>query len=125
MLYFIHPIAMPYLHIRTNQSLEASQGEKLLQKASKICAETLGKPEDFMMVSLEESRPMTMGGDSTAAAFLDLRSIGLPEGAQKELSAKLCHLMGESINLPTDRVYLNFQSIGREDWGWNGKTFAG
>ncbi len=116
---------MPYLHIRTNQSLDASQSEKILQMASQICAETLGKPEEFMMVSMEESRPLMMGGDSAAAAFLDLRSIGFPEGSQSDLSAKLCQLMGESMNLPADRVYLNFQNIGREDWGWNGKTFAG
>ncbi len=116
---------MPYLNILTNQTLEATESEILLQAISKICAVTLGKPEEFMMVSLEESQPLMMGGNSAAAAFLDLRSIGLPEGAQKELSAKLCHLMGESMNLSADRIYINFQNIERENWGWNGRTFAG
>ncbi len=87
--------------------------------------QTLGKPEDFMMVSLEETRPLIMGGDSGPAAFLDLRSIGLPEGAQEELSRKLCDLLAISTNLPPDRVYINFQDVKREDWAWNSKTFAG
>ncbi len=90
---------MSYLNIRTNQSLDFQQSENLLAEASQICAETLGKPEDFMMVSLEVLQSIFTGGSSESAAFLDLRSIGFPEGAQRVLSSKLCHFLKEKIKL--------------------------
>ena len=77
-----------------------------------------------MMVSLEESQPLIMGRNSEPAAFLDLSSIGLPEGAQKVLSSKLCDLLKDKINLPSERVYLNFQDVERGNWGWNSRTFG-
>ena len=115
---------MPYLNLKTNGVDEAFDAGRICADASKICAEALGKSEEYMMVSLESVRDMSFGGSTGPAIFVELRSIGLPEGSQAVLSSELCNLLSERLDVPQSRIYLNFVDISRENWGWNGKTFV-
>ena len=87
---------MPYLMIQTNQSIDETAGKTLLSKASKLVATELGKPESYVMVALEANVPMLFAGDNSPLAYLELKSINLPEGKTPGLSAALCNLMEES-----------------------------
>lgn len=114
---------MPLLRIETNVSLEPSDAEALVAQASQAVAGGLGKPERYVMVTLQPGTPMAMAGAAEPAAFLDLRSIGLPDGKTEPLSKALCQLMENAIGVPPDRVYINFADVPRTHWGWNGGTF--
>ena len=70
---------MPYLKIQTNTALADDQGKALLAKASSVTAEKLGKPESYVMTSVENNPAMTFAGTDAPLAFLELKSIGLSE----------------------------------------------
>lgn len=114
---------MPYLMIQTNQNIDAAAAKTLLSKASKLVATELGKPESYVMVALEASVPMLFAGDDAPLAYLELKSIGLPESKTASLSAALCNLMEEAVSISKDRVYIEFADAPRAMWGWNGGTF--
>lgn len=113
---------MPLLKIQTNFDLDASQQQTLLAQASQRVAEALGKPERYVMVAMQPQAPMLFAGTDDPLAYLELKSIGLPETKTAELSAMLCNLMA-GFNIPADRVYIEFADAPRKMWGWNGGTF--
>ena len=69
---------MPFFKIETNHQMSASDTEALLAKSSKLISELLGKPEPYVMVSIETGRQMMFGGNVESTAFVQLKSIGLP-----------------------------------------------
>lgn len=114
---------MPYLSIQTNQPIPAAQHPALLQAASRAVADILGKPERYVMVALAPAVPMLFAGDDTPAAYLTLKSIGLPEARCAELSASLCELVEAQLQIPPARTYIEFIDAPRGRWGWNSATF--
>lgn len=114
---------MPYLKIQTNITPDAKVQEKLLRKLSKSVAEQLGKPERYVMVAIEAGAPMIFAGDDAPLAYLELKSIGLPESSTTSLSGSLSELVGEGLGIPSDRIYIEFADAERKMWGWNGATF--
>jgi phenylpyruvate tautomerase PptA (4-oxalocrotonate tautomerase family) len=114
---------MPLLKIQTNRPIEADTGNNLVRKASQQVASLLGKPERYVMVSLEENPAMLFGGNDDPLAYLELKSIGLPETRTGELSQALSALMTTELGLSTGRVYIEFTNVPRTMWGWNGATF--
>ncbi len=112
---------MPYLRIQTNQP--CADAGQLMRRASAVVAEALGKPERYVMVALEPPVPMLFAGEDAPAAYLELKSIGLPEARTGELSAVLCELVGDTLGVPRDRVYIEFSAAPRHMWGFDGGTF--
>lgn len=114
---------MPYLKIQTSEHLEAEQIAALLPRASRLVAELLGKPERYVMVAVDAGVPMLFAGGDAPAAYLELKSIGLPESLTGKLSGDLCELMHEALGVDPERVYIEFHDAARAMWGWNGGTF--
>jgi phenylpyruvate tautomerase len=114
---------MPYLLLRTNQRTEHDNEQKLLTRLSAAIAQLLGKPERYVMVSLEQGQAMLFAGDNSPCAYLELKSIGLPEEGTAELSATLCELVQAELGIPQERIYIEFADAARHMWGWNGATF--
>ncbi len=112
---------MPYLLIRTNAGVADTAA--LMQAASRLTAEALGKPERYVMVSVEASRPLLFAGSADPAVYMELKSIGLPAERTADLSAALTGLVHETLGVPPDRVYIEFADAARHLWGWNGSTF--
>jgi phenylpyruvate tautomerase PptA (4-oxalocrotonate tautomerase family) len=114
---------MPYLKIQTNQPLTDSARQQFLTKSSTVVAEGLGKPERYVMVSFEPAVPMLFAGNAEPCAYLELKSIGLPEARTGELSQALCELAEQELGVPADRVYIEFSDAPRRMWGWDRGTF--
>ncbi len=112
---------MPYFKIQSNEEL--LHADQLIGKASKFIAEILGKPEKYVMVSLEETVPMMFGGNTNPVLYCELKSIGLPADRTKEISSKLCTFLSNETGIETDRIYIEFSNAERNMWGWNGTTF--
>ena len=114
---------MPMLLIQTNTEIARDAADALLKEASRLVAETLGKPERYVMVAIEDKTPMSFAGDTAPLAYLELKSIGLLESQTEGASAALCGLIGERLEIPADRIYIEFADAPRKMWGWNGGTF--
>ena len=115
---------MPLLRLETTVVLTDEKRKGLLASLSKIVAETLGKPEDYVMVTFTPAA-ILMSGKAGEAAFVDLRSIGgLDDDVNRQLSQKVCRLLHEILEVPQNRIYLNFTDVPAGNWGWKGETFG-
>ncbi len=114
---------MPYLKLETNQNLLPESRLQHLNNLSKGVAKILGKSENYVMIAFEDSKPMFFAGNDQAAAFVELKSLGLPEEQTTAFSSALCELIETQMGIHKDRIYIEFSAPARHMWGWNGKTF--
>lgn len=114
---------MPYLKIQSNVAIDETDATRLLAEASKQVAQELGKPENYVMVALEPPQPMLFAGSNDPLAYLELKSIGLPQSKTSALSATLCSLIEEQLGIPAARIYIEFTDAPRAMWGWDNETF--
>ena len=112
---------MPLLTLTTNLKIEDKTG--VCQSLSSHTAEILGKPESYVMVILQDSHTMSFAGNDQPAAFVELKSLGLPEADTPGLSQSLCHRIDDLLDIPANRIYIEFASPARHMWGWDNKTF--
>jgi phenylpyruvate tautomerase len=115
---------MPYLSIQTNKSLRDEQQTALLDAASKIVASQLDKPENYVMTSLLPAVRMTFAGEDEPAAFLELRSIGIPDLKRNPLTAALTDLVARSCEIDADRIFVVLADIQARFWALNGATIG-
>ena len=114
---------MPYFSIDTNQAIEASKTKEIMKKASALIAGLVGKPESYVMVSIKPDTPLIFGGAADPAAFVRLKSIGLAEDRCAEFSEKICGFIEQELEIPKNRVFIDFKDLERKMFGWDGKTF--
>lgn len=115
---------MPYLKIETNVPVSTSGRTAIMQQATGLLSEQLGKSESYIMIAVEEAGAMMFGGSEEPAAYLELKSIGLPAEKTKPLAAALCALVEALLEVPPERTYIEFADAPRNMWGWNGDTFG-
>ena len=114
---------MPFLRIQSNQALTDAEARSLAARASAVVAEQLGKPERYVMISVESNPAMQFAGTDAPLAYLELKSIGLPESLTADTSRALCDLLASAAGVDPDRVYIEFTDAPRKMWGWNNGTF--
>jgi phenylpyruvate tautomerase PptA (4-oxalocrotonate tautomerase family) len=114
---------MPYLKVQTNKSFSTKKQQNFLNQCSLLISFELGKPEKYVMTAFEPKIEMTLNGSVEPAIFLQLKSIGLPDTKTKDLSGKFAALVEENLDIPKDRVYIEFMDVPRGFWGWNGILF--
>jgi phenylpyruvate tautomerase PptA (4-oxalocrotonate tautomerase family) len=114
---------MPFLKITINQPLDQEKASELLKHAAKSVATLLGKPERYVMLSIEHNPHMLFAGSDDPLAYLELKSIGLPDDQTKQISHALCQLMEQQLAISAARVYIEFSATERHQWGWNSATF--
>lgn len=114
---------MPLLRIHTNQPLDEQQRHHVMKQASRLIAQALNKPEQYMMVSVEAGGALMFAASSDPAAFVELKAIGLPAGRTGELSRLICGLTASELGVSGERTYINFTDVPASQWGWNAETF--
>lgn len=114
---------MPYLMLQTNLVIPLEETTPLLENLSEAVAKALGKPESYVMVALADGTPMLFAGSDEPTAYLELKSLGLPDAMTPALSRTLCGLIEQQLEIDQDRIYIEFSSPADHLWGWNGETF--
>ena len=115
---------MPYLSITTNASLDRDSAAELAQNLSAFAAELLGKPEAYVMAAVSTNAAMTFAGSDAPTAFIELRSIGLPENQCNAFAASISDFIHSALGIESGRVFIDFHDLQRSRFAWNGKTFA-
>jgi phenylpyruvate tautomerase PptA (4-oxalocrotonate tautomerase family) len=115
--------AMPYLRIQTNLEPLPDAIPGLLAALSAGVARALGKSERYVMVALDAAAPMLFAGTDAPLAYVELKSIGLPDRVES-LARTLCDLVWERLGIPAERIYIEFTDAPAGRWGWNGGTFG-
>ncbi len=115
---------MPSILVQSNAVLTGEAGQQLLASLSQAVAETIGKPERYVLASLAPAS-LLMSGQAGPAAWVEVRSIGgLTAEVNGRLAERICNLLARAANIKGDRVYLNFMDVPAPNWGWNGETFG-
>jgi phenylpyruvate tautomerase len=114
---------MPVLKISTNSDIKPGLKAALLKTISTQVASMLGKPERYVMVMLENNPDMIFDGTPSPLAYLELKSIDLPEHRTAEFSSALCGMINQHLDIPNERIYIEFSNAERHLWGWNAATF--
>lgn len=116
---------MPTLRIMTNVPVDAVTASDAMRALSKAVCATTGKPEAYIMVSIQGGVPMCFAQSEEPCAFCELFSIGAIGGDKNvAISREVMALVSSKLGVDKSRTYLNFVDAGRSDFGWNGTTFA-
>ena len=115
---------MPYLSILTNARVADVRHSELLAAASRVVASQLSKPENYVMVSIAPGQRLALASNEEPAAFLELRSIGLPDAKRGSLSEGLTDLIAEFCGIARDRIFLVMVDVDAKLWSHDGKTFG-
>ena len=118
-----NPAVAAYIDTEPGPNATAVINQVPAFQSSGVTAELLGKPESYVMISIQPETPLIFGGSDEPAAFVRLKSIGLPVDRCPELSKKICNLVEQEIGVPKDRVFIDFKDVARNLFGWNAKTF--
>jgi len=115
---------VPLLKITT--SIPAAPGhEKLLTNLSHLLANRLGKPESYVMTSIEHPTLMTFGGTHEPTCYVEVKNVGRfrPELTQR-LSEELCERLSQGLGVQKSRIYIEFSDAEGYLWGHDGATFG-
>ena len=112
---------MPLLTIKTNHTITDKNSFAL--EASQLAAKILGKPESYVMVNIDDKQTLVFASSNLPAAYLELKSLGLPEAETTDLSSSLCAFINETLGIDAGRIYIEFSNAERHMWGWKGGTF--
>lgn len=115
---------MPLLRLQTNIELTREKEASLAAVLSQKTSEWTDKPEAYVQVVLQSGLSMRFAGQDEPTAFVEIRSLGFFGMNQAEISQALCLLLQTEWGISQDRVFIHFFDLPRENWGWNGKTFA-
>ena len=114
---------MPFIATKTNKSITDATA-KALKEAYASAIELLpGKTEKWLMPSFEGDVKMAFhGDDASPMAFLTVSLVGkAPDAAYDALTARLCAVMGEILDVAPDMVYIKYEEV--DHWGWNNINF--
>ncbi len=115
---------MPLIQLHTSVAVPEDKRQELLSALSKLIAECIGKPEQYVLASVD-TQHMLMSGKTGPAALAEVRSIGGLNGkVNRQISSRLTELLRTTLGISPDRVYLNFLDVPAGDWGWRGETFG-
>ena len=112
---------MPLINVRTSLK-EISNAEELLKKLSNELALITRKPESYVMTMLQFDLPMTFAGDNIPCIYIEIKSIGSIEAPK--MSQSFCKILESFTGVPGNRIYIHFEDVPANKWGFNGKTFG-
>ena len=117
---------MPLIKVQSSVSQpEPAAVESLLTELSAKLAKHIGKPESYVMTAFESDIPMTFGGTFDPVCYVEIKSVGNMSSEQtKSMTQVFCSQISDKLNVPSDRIYIEFADAKGYMWGWNNKTFG-
>ena len=116
---------MPCLVIKTNAKLTKEQLDAATADLSKIISKTTGKPEDYIMVCIEDGLAMRFANSDEKCIFMEFRSIGkIDAKTNKTHSKEFTNYFVSKLGFNAERIYISFENKAGSDWGYAGSTFG-
>ena len=117
---------MPLIKVQSSVSQpEPAAVKSLLSDLSANLAKHIGKPESYVMTAFEANKAMSFGGTFDPVCYVEIKSVGNMSPEQtKSMSQDFCSQISDRLDVPVDRIYIEFADAKGYMWGWNGKTFG-
>src|ERR687885_824210 len=105
---------MPLIKVQTSADApEPTAVEQLLKSLSSKLAKHVGQPESYVMTAVEPT------------CYMEVKNIGTMSPSQtKAMSQDFSQTISEKLDVPINRIYIEFADAKGAMWGWNGSTFG-
>ena len=115
---------MPLIRMQIDADVNDTNKREAMEGLSKIVSRATGKPETYIMVTINFA-PVCMAGSCGRAAFLEVMSIGgLSKDVNTEITKEFCALLDKLFSIVSKRVYVSFSDVQGVNFGCDNKTFA-
>ena len=113
---------MPFIDSKLTVKMTEQQKEEIKTELGRLIT-TLNKSEAYLMVGLEDSCDLWLGGRKLEkGAYVAVSLYGTaPKAAFDRFTGQICDLLSEKLGIPGDAVYVTYHPVN--DWGWNGRNF--
>ena len=112
---------MPLINVMVSLS-NVNNEHELIKDLSLELSKTTGKPEKYVMCILQTNIPMCFAGTKEPCCYVEVKSIGALRPS--EMSKLFCDLIESRLGIESNRIYINFDDIEPNKWGFNGRTFG-
>ena len=113
---------MPFIDARMSVKATDAQKEEIKSELGRLIT-TLNKSETYLMVGIEDSYDLWLGGKKLdKGAYVAVSLYGnAPKEAYDKLTGQICELLSRKLSIPGNAVYVTYHPVS--DWGWNGQNF--
>lgn len=113
---------MPFIDSKITVKITPAQKEEIKTELGRLIG-TLNKSEDYLMVGIEDSYDLWLGGKKLdKGAYVAVSLFGnAPRENYDRLTGQICGLLSEKLGIPGSAVYVTYHPVS--EWGWNGKNF--
>jgi len=116
---------LPYVNLTASVRVDEAAEDAFKSGAAAALSEVAGKPENYLFVSIQGGQTLFLRGQRASGAVLQVHLVGsLSRSQKKEVTVRLCRLCREVLGIPEEAVYIIFNEVAGENWGWNGGTFG-
>ena len=110
---------MPFINISTSAKVEDKN--KLLEEIAILISSLTNKSKRFVMAKLEDESKLVFD-DESPCCYIEIKSIGSLNPS--EMTKTICSFVHEEMGISIDKIYICFEDVPAEMWGWNGRTFG-
>ena len=113
---------MPFIDSKVTVKMTDLEKEEIKSELGKLIT-TLNKSETYLMVGLEDSYDLWLGGQKLdKGAYVAVSLYGdAPKELYDKLTGQICKLLSDKLGIPGNAVYVTYHPVN--DWGWNGRNF--
>lgn len=114
---------MPYIETETTVNITNEQKTALKEAFGRDIELIPGKSEAWLMLKIEGGCYMAFGGKTEpGAAMVKVSLLGkATREVYDSLTAKICEDVSRILDIPTDRIYVNYAEYST--WGHDGYNF--
>jgi phenylpyruvate tautomerase PptA (4-oxalocrotonate tautomerase family) len=115
-------VTMPMIQAKVTMQLPAEKRDILKAEFGKAIS-IMGKPESYLMISLEDNQDLYFGGKKLdKGAYVEVKVLGnVDASASDKMTAKICEILKAQLDIPGNAIYVSY--FGTSNWGWNGGNF--
>lgn len=113
---------MPFIRVTTNKIVSYDQEKELKSELAKAVA-TIGKPEYYLMVSIDGNDDhMWFGGSDDPCAMVEVNVYGrISQSSYGSLTKSIASSVSKTLGIPPQRIYTNYKEF--DHWGMGEENF--
>ena len=117
---------MPYVNFVLAQEVTPDICERTKAEMANILQKHAGKAESWLFIRFDEEQKLFFRGEQVSkGGVVQIQLVGSLAGDQKrKITAEVCEMLGKELGTPAEQIYVVFQEVKGENWGWNGQTFG-
>ncbi len=113
---------MPMIQSKICGNVDSKKRDALKSELGKAIS-ILGKPESYLMLSIEDNQDLYFGGRRLEkGAYVEVKLLGTVNAESSDrMTEKICGIFKSVLDIPGDSIYVSYW--GTPNWGYNGGNF--